>query len=154
MFDDDVKEFMKRFKLGAPVPPVNPDALKEVWQATRRAEQYAKSHPGLTAVAGPRSSERALGTHDVCLTLRARVLSSLFARGVLRERVPDESLNEAVFLTAAAMPLDRVDLDEALTLLHLSVLSEDDRSKAKQALRTEGYDPDSPKIDSKFLRSS
>jgi hypothetical protein len=152
MFTDEAKEFMERFnREGGPVPPVDPDALKQVWQAMRKSEAYVKSHSttGLTAVAGPGNGP---GVRELCLMLRRHLLSSLVARGVLREHVVDDNLNDDVFRAAASMPLNKDELGEALTLLHLAQSPEDVRSKARLQLKAEGYDPDSPNIDSKFLR--
>jgi hypothetical protein len=81
---------------------------------------------------------------------RCQLLSSLVKRGVLREYAADD-LNDSVFRAAAAMPLDKDELSEALTLLHLLQSPEDVRSTTIQSLRSEGYDPENPRIDSKFL---
>jgi hypothetical protein len=157
VFTDEAMKFMDRFNHeGGPVLPVDPDALKRIWPAIRKAEALAKPHTttGLGAVAGPslEMAQPESGAAWLSLVLRGRLLSSLEARDVLREHVVDENLNDDVFRAAATMPLDKEDLAEAMILLHLAQSPEDVRSKTKQQLKAEGYDPDSPNIDSKFLR--
>jgi len=149
---------MKRFnREGGPVPAVDPGALEQVWQATQRMEAVVGSRPktmGLGARAGYGVDVSSLGTitvHQVAVALRVRLLSSLFHRGVLRDYLLGDKLKEEVFRSAATIPCDKEELGEALILLHLAQSPEDIAAKGMEQLRAEGYDPEKPKIDCKFL---
>jgi hypothetical protein len=149
---------MKRFnREGGPVPAVDPSALEQVWQAMQRMEADTSSRPktmGLGAYAGYGVDISRFGpgtVHQVAVVLRVLLLSSLFHRGVLRDYLFGDKLKEEVFRSAATIPCDKEEFGEAVTLLNLSQSPEDIAAKGMERLRAEGYDPEKPKIDSKFL---
>ena len=83
--------------------------------------------------------------------LRVSLLSSFLHRGVLSDYLLGGKLHEAIFRSAATLPCDKEELAEAVILLHLSQSPEDIAAKGMEQLRAEGYDPEKPKIDAKFL---
>ena len=158
MYPDEAGEFIEQFnRQGGPIPAVDPRALGQVWRAMQRAEADASSQTktmGLGALAGYGVDISALGAgsaHHMALTLRLSLLSSLSHRGVLHEYLLEGKLNEVAFQSAATIPLDKEELGEALLLFQLAQSPEEAAARAKDQLRAEGYDPEKPAIDSKFL---
>ena len=142
---------MERFDAGEPLPTVDPDYLQRMWEIMPGlAENKAM---GLGAIAGGMgvSASSLQGDTMVALMMRAMLLKSLAARGFLRAYSDGDSMRPEVFHAIATSPCNKDDVAEALGLEHLAKLPAEQAAPILELMRTEGYDPQHPRIDGKFL---
>ncbi|HWY69326.1 MAG TPA: hypothetical protein VNX88_11705 [Terriglobales bacterium] len=85
------------------------------------------------------------------LVIRLGLLRSFFERNVLRDYLHGGDFADEVFQAAASLPCDRDDVGEAMVQMAMKQRPEVDCSEFKREMIAHGYDPDAPKIDSKFL---
>jgi hypothetical protein len=142
---------MKQFDAGEPLPAVDPDYLRRMWEIMPGLAENKAT--GLGAIAGGMgvSAEVLQGAPMVALMMRAMLLKALAARGILREYEEGDSMRAEVFRAAATVPCNKEDLAEALVLERLAKLLPEQAESVLQAMRAEGYDPQHPRIDAKFL---
>lgn len=146
----------ERFNSGAPIPAVNPSDLRQLCEATRCLNA---EHPPRRDSAVGLSLYAALGFEAACespehwvpIQLRCQLLSALIERGVLKEYQRGEELDERVFHAAATMPCDKNDLGEAMLPQALANFPAETVAKAKEEMLANGYDPNTPNVDGKFL---
>ncbi len=156
MEPDDMRRVVEQFNSGAPMPTVEFSDIKQTWPVMKRMVAEARSRPnvaiglGAYAAAGVDVASRS-PVQMMAVAMRQQFLNSLLERGVLSNYVHGDDLNDEVFLAAASMPFDKEDLAEALLLLKLSQDPAEIVAEAKEKLRQQGYDPDHPRIDAKFL---
>jgi hypothetical protein len=142
-------DFLERIiREGGPIPFVQPDDIKKMWKFVR--DCAATTTIGLGVSAGLGLSDPSLDGSEV-LGVRLNLMRSLFERGVLRDHLVDGEMSDEVFRAAATMPCEWKDFCEAGVQLLLKTSSEETVSKAREMFGAQGYDPDKPKIDSKFL---
>ena len=147
--DGRLVDFLERItREGGPIPFVDPDDMKKMWQSVRDCP--ANTASGFGAVAGLGLSNPTLDGVQI-LGVRLNLLRSLFERGVLRDHLVDGEITDETFRAAATMPCEWNDFCEAGVQLLLKQSSEETVSKAKEMFMAQGYDPDKPEIDSKFL---
>ena len=146
----------KQFNSGGPIPQVSAFDMKQMWDATRRMK--AEIPPGRKVAFGLGTyaayGVEAASIHPEQLMpigLRLEITSALLKRGVLDEYKHGKELDEKVFRAAATLPCDKHDLSEAMLPLRLAQLPAEVVAEAKESMRAEGYDPDKPNVDSKFL---
>ncbi len=60
-------------------------------------------------------------------------------------------MDEKAFVAAATMPCNKDDIAEAMIQLHLTQVPAEVAARGREEMRAEGYDPDKPMIDRKFL---
>jgi hypothetical protein len=146
----------ERFNRGVSIPSIRPSDLRQLWEAARRLNA---EHPPQPEGAVGLSVFAALGVEAACespeqwvpITLRCQLMSALIERGVLKDLLKGEELDEKVIRAASTLPCDKNDLGEAMIPLAFAKLSPDEVAKAKEEMRAAGYDPDQPPIDTKFL---
>jgi hypothetical protein len=141
---------------GAPVPTVDPEELKHMWLALKKLQSEIPGEVralGLGAIAGAGHLLKRDPTESdyMSFMMRASILQSLLDRQVLRDFDMEEERANSVFQAAATIPLNKDDLGEALMQQRLSEQTAEEAAKVKAAWRAEGYDPDRPLIDLKFL---
>jgi hypothetical protein len=155
MPDNQPNDFVERFnREGGPVPEANPDLMKKMWTRTREAglRGDATKTSGLGAI-GIDASELGDAPRDAMtvLIVRLQLLQSLFERNVLREYLHGDELVDEVFKAAATLPCDKEEIGEAIVQLMMKHRPEADFSELKSEMIAHGYNPEAPKIDSKFL---
>ena len=142
---------MKRFDDGAPLPAVDPDYLQRMWEIMPGLDENKAI--GLGAIAGGMGSgvSTLQGDTMIALMMRAMLLKSLAARGVFRAYGDGDGMRPEVFLATATIPCNRDDVAEALGLDQLAKLPPEQAAPVLELMRTEGYDPQHPRIDEKIL---
>jgi len=142
-------DFLERItREGGPIPFVDPDDMKKMWKFVRDCP--ATKTIGLGVVAGLGLSDQSLDGTEV-LGVRLNLLRSLFERGILHDYLVDGEISDEIFRAAATMPCEWKDFCEAGVQLLLKQSSEETISKAREMFMAQGYDPDKPEIDFKFL---
>ena len=154
-------DFEDRFKWeGGHVPSVNPEHLaatcKFMGEADEGVSNTKTTGVGIVlARAGLSGQEiELLGRAEsggFAFGIRSHLLQSLLQRGVLRQYADGSELDERVFRAAASFPLSEEDYGEASVLLHLKNLPPEKSALLRSSLMAEGYNPEEPKVDSKFL---
>jgi len=146
----------EQFNSGAPIPTVTVSDMKQMWDAMRRMSAEVPTRPntaigvGVYALYGVEAASRG-AEHFFPVMLRHTLLSALVDKGVLREHLTGESLDEKAFRAAATMPCDKNDLAEALLERMLAQSPPDVVAKAQAEMSAVGYDPNKPKVVAKFL---
>jgi hypothetical protein len=153
---ESLQAMIKQFDDGAPIPPANPHDLKQFWDVSRRINTDMPPRPGVAIGLGIFASygfEAASAGAEKYMPVewRHELMSSLIKRGVLKDYVHGEELDEKVFAAAATMPCDKTDVAETMLPFLFSKSSKEDAAKAMEEMRAGGYDPDKPNIDGKFL---
>lgn len=154
-------DFEDRFKWeGGRVPFVKPEHLAATWKFMSEADEGVSSTrtTGVGVVlarAGLSADEieflsRAEGG-GFAFVIRSQLLQSLVQRGVLREYADGNELDRRVFRAVALFPFNEEDFAEASVLLHLKTLPPEKSAQLRSSLIAEGYNPEEPKVDSKFL---
>ena len=146
----------EQFNAGAPIPPVSPSDLKNLWNVSRRMNADMPPKPGVAtglALAAAYGFEAASASPEVRvpIQLRCHLLAALVERGVLKNYLHGEELDERAIRAAATMSCDKVDLGEALFPQMFATYSAEIVEKVKEEMRAGGYDPDRPNVDRKFL---
>jgi hypothetical protein len=123
-----------------------------MWDAARRMPSKPNVALGLGAYAAY-GVEAASSRPDqfTAIWRRHNMLAALVGRGVLKDYMDGDQLNEKVFTAAATIPCNKEDLAEAMVQLKLSLSSAEIVAAAKEEMRAAGYDADEPKVDGKFL---
>ena len=152
---ESLHTMVEQFDDGGPIPPASAYDLKQFWDVSRRVHADIPPRPNVAiglCVFAAYGFEAASSGPERCLPIQWRyeILKSLIERGVLKEYTHGEELDEKVFVAAATMPCDKTDLGETMLPLLLAK-SPEIAEKAKESMRAEGYDPDKPNIDAKFL---
>lgn len=156
MPEDQTTNFLDRFNNeGGPVPEANPNHLKLMWNRGREAARMADLSTrtfGLGAI-GLDASDLGDEPKDKlgALTIRLALLQSLFERNVLRDYVHGDEFTDEVFQAAASIPCDKEDVGEAIVPFAMKLCPDMDHSELKREMIEHGYDPERPKIDSKFI---
>jgi len=106
---------------------------------------------GLGAIALDASDLDASQDKLAALTIRLALLQSLFERNVLRDYLDGDELTDEVFQAAASIPCDKEEIGEAIVPVAMKQRPELECSELKREVIAHGYDPEQPKIDSRFL---
>ena len=155
MPEDHTSDLADRFnREGGPVPEADPELLKKFWQRGREFQRMGETIKtyGLGAL-GIDASELGDAPRDklTVLTLRLGLLQSLFERNVLRDYLRGDELSDEVFQATASLPFDKEDIAEAMILLKMKHQPQLDYSEIMREMDAHGYNPDEPRIDSRFL---
>jgi hypothetical protein len=152
---ESLQTMIKQFNDGAPIPPASAYDLRQFWDVSRRVKADMPPRPdvavglGVFAAYGFEAASAGPRTY-MPIQWRHEVMWSLVQRGVLKDYVHGEELDEKVFIAAATMPCNKTDVAETMLPLLLAK-SPEIAEKAKENMRAEGYDPDKPNIDAKFV---
>ena len=153
---EEASDFVERFnREGGPVPAANPDHIKMMWNRMREAKPMR--HPGkpsdFSEAVGIDASFLGESARDnlAAITIRLGLLRSLLERDVLRDYVHGDEVPDEVFATAADIPCDKEEFSEAMLQLTMKQRPDEDYSEWKREMIANGYDPNAPKIDAKFL---
>lgn len=156
-----MSDFKDRFKWeGGRVPSVNPQHLAATWKVMGEVQDSASTTKtiGLGVVlarAGLSAREvKVLSTVEgggFAFVIRSQLLQSLVQRGVLQQYASGSELHERVFRAVASFPFTEEEFGEATVLLHLKNLPAEKSAQLRSSLISEGYNPEEPKVDSKFL---
>lgn len=153
-----MSEFVERFnREGALVPAANPDHLASMWKLMREVkERYPNtgtcSAGGHVAIGVSAAGIEGVTSDDVAsLSIRLALLQSFLERNVLHEHFQSDELIQEVFRAVASFPCDKEDVGEAVVQLQLKKLPVEKASELRNDLVLGGYNPDEPKVDSKFL---
>lgn len=149
---EDYLDVTKQFEAGVPALAVDLEYFRSVWQNTADYREYAKDDP-VTSI-----SATVMGVNDGVHTteqafavwIRSMLLDALVQRGVLPGNGATP-LPEAVLVAAATMPCDKTDIAEALILRHLLKAPAEEVVWFRHEAAMNGYDPEHPCIDAKFL---
>lgn len=153
-----MSEFVERFnREGGLVPPANPDHLASMWKLMREVNRRFPN-TGTCGTGGHVSIgldaagiEGITGDHVAVLSIRVALLQSFLERNVLHEHFQSDELIQEVFHAVASFPCDKEDVGEAVVQLQLRKLPLEQASELRKNLIDGGYNPDEPKVDSKFL---
>ncbi|MBV9180009.1 MAG: hypothetical protein JO356_01740 [Acidobacteria bacterium] len=148
---------IKNFNAGHPIQAVNAYDLRQCWDAGRRVH----------AEVGPPTPECAIGlavyaAHGfeaascppeqlTAITWRCQLLSSFVDRGVLRDYIRGEELDERAFCAAATMPCDKEDFAQAMIPSMVKLFPPEELAKFLEEMKAHAYDIDKPPVDQKFL---
>ena len=154
---EETSDFVERFnREGGPIPAADPEHIKMLWNRTRELERIRP--PGKTAGPGAHAvgiDASFLGKpsrdEQAAVTIRLLLLQSLFERDVLRDYLRDGELPDEVFAAVAEIPCDKEEIGEAIVQLRMKQDADAAYSEMKREMIANGYDPDTPKIDAKFL---
>ena len=145
----------KLFNDGAPIPPVSASDMKQMWDATRRMNADIPPRPNVAiglAVFAAYGVDAAFSPEEFLpIRWRHQLLESLVERGILNDYKQGEELDEKVFRAAATMPCDKNDVAETKLPLLFAQSATELVAKAKEEMLADGYDPEKPKLDGKFL---
>ncbi len=142
------------------VPSVNPEHLAATWKFFDRTDESVSSTKttGIGVVlarAGLSAQEiEVLGRAEsggFAFVMRSLVLQSLLKRGVLQQYAHGSERDERVFRAVASFPFTEEEFGEATVLLHLKTLPPEKSALLRSSLISEGYNPEEPRLDSKFL---
>jgi hypothetical protein len=151
-----LEEILARFDQGAPIPSIDAAAIKQLTEAVSRMASDGQLNPnaamGLGAYAAYGFDASSLTPEQfMAVSRRQTLLAALVQRGVLSEYMQDEKSRERVYLAAATIPCNRDDVAEAFILLQLCQIPSEQAEPMKQGMKQQGYDPDEPRIDGKFV---
>ena len=141
---------------GAAIPAVSASDIKQMWNATRRMKADLPMGPntaiGIDVFAGY-GVEAASTRHEqfIWIQLREMLISGLSTSGVLSDYMHGEELDEKVFCAAATIPCDKNDLAEAMAPFWFRQVPVEVGETARDEMRAAGYDPDRPRIVTKFF---
>ncbi len=153
----EVKSLVDKFNSGAPIPPVSAADIKQMLDVTRRIKQmWDAPRPNVAiglAVYTAYGVDPAFARSEefFLVSWRYQLLADLVERGVLKDYMHGEELDEKVFRAAATMPCDKNDLAETMFPLFLAQSPAEVAAKAKEDMLARGYDPEKPNLDGKFL---
>ncbi len=127
----------EQFNAGAPIPAVSPSDLKNLWEVSRRMNADMPPKPGGAiglSVFAAYGFEAASASPEVQvpIQLRCHLLSALVERGVLKDYLNGEALDERATRAAATMPCDKIDLGEALFPQMLATYSAEPSRRPKE----------------------
>ncbi|HWC17241.1 MAG TPA: hypothetical protein VG498_09505 [Terriglobales bacterium] len=148
-------DFVQRLKReNAPFPSVDPDYLRKLWKHMGEMEALVSITKtfGLGALAGLGIDPAAISPEQIlCVMLRLGILRSLSKTNVLCDFMVDDEFGDKVFQAAATLACNSDDVGEALIQMRLRELPEDSSAQLRAELMANGYDPNQPAIDGKFL---
>ncbi len=130
----DPLSFYKNLSSGVPLPQVNPDDLKRVWELFRSVQATLSRRRGDTAASGPAEpfgiQQDIVAQHcspgaDVPATvLRCQFLGVLLQQGVLAPWLDGENPCELLFREFATYPVHLGEFDMGPLLQHLQEKSQ------------------------------
>lgn len=96
---DATRAVYEQFNAGAPIPPVRPSDVKNLWEVSRRMNADMPPRPGVAtglAVVAAYGFEAASASPEVRVPIRLRchLLAALVERGVLKDYLQEEELDE------------------------------------------------------------
>jgi hypothetical protein len=152
---ESVMALVQQFNEGAPFAPVSASDLKQLWEVTKRIKADFPSRPEVAIGGGIFASYGIDFVNEperfTSATYRLEILSDLLGRGVLKDYVHGERVDENVFSAAASMPCNKNDLAQVMIPRLLAESPADVAAKATEEMLAGGFDPASPNIDQKFL---
>ena len=153
---DDFANFAERFnREGGPIPETDADHLKQMWKGVRVADANFADTTKTCGLGALGLAPADLGNPSTAefsvLFLRLNLLRALFKRDVLRDYLVGGELRDEVFRAAAGIPCDKDELAEALIHATWDIFPAEAVSEFKAKMVSEGYDPDAPRMDAKFL---
>ncbi len=143
------------------VPSVNPEHLAAMWKFIGGTDESVSNTK--TTGLGVVLARAGFSAHEIetlsrvegggfALVVRSLLLQSLFQRGVLQAQATGTAADESVVRAAASFPFTEADLAEATVLLQLKNLPPEKSFQLRTSLVEQGYDPEEPKVDVKFLK--
>ena len=145
----------QEFNQGASISRSEPSDIRQLWEASSRipGEERWQSQRAMGFGAfgcgidpSSRSPEQLFA-----ITIRLQLLSALLRRGVLDDYMQDDESRNRVFRAIATLPCSKDDLAQAMIPVKLSEFAPEVVAKTKDEMRAQGYDPDHPAVDDKFL---
>ena len=142
----------ERLNAGAQIAQVEPSLIERMWKALGRIPRNQGQTAGVYVAAqldpglAPPSPEQRLA-----MMMRYALLNALIERGILDDYMKDETLRKKVFATAARLPCDKNDLQEAVAERVLRESPPDIARNTKEELERDGYDPYHLKVADKFI---
>lgn len=153
-----MSDFVERFnREGGLVPAANPAHLASMWKLMRELkERYPNSGTcgagGHVAVGLSAAGMEGVTSDDVAsLSIRLTLLEFFIERNLFPEHLQNDEMVQEVYRAVASFPCDKEDVGEAVVQLQLRKLPVDQASELRKSLIGGGYNPDEPKVDSKFL---
>ena len=150
-------DFIERFnQQGGPIPIVDSDHLPRMWNLMCELNARSANRPGHDSGAraiglGAAGIENISRDEASALGLRFAMLESFVERNVVREYVDGDQVRAQVFRAIASFPCDKEEFGEAVLQLQLKKLPPEQSAQLRSSLMAEGYNPEEPKVDAKFL---
>jgi hypothetical protein len=148
--ENDYNQAVNELNAGGPISVVDASWIERSWNAMSQLDAIHGRSIGLHAVADPNAPALNPGER-VAVSFRYTLLDSLLKRNILDSHMQDPTLRKKVFITAASLPCDKNDLGEASFLRRLGESAPDVAEKMIEEARNEGYDPEHPRLDGKFI---
>jgi hypothetical protein len=146
---------MNNFDKGEPVAAVDPDRFERMWKAIKELHESVGPTKaiGFGLIAGHAGLDyESMATDEIVgLTVRSWFMSALLKRPMLSPYLENGEPSDEVFRAVASMPLSKDDIGEAMLLGHLRDQNPHVIEEFKKEAHENGYDPDHPLIDGKFL---
>jgi hypothetical protein len=146
---------MKRFDDGEPLVAVDPEEFERAWMVVHQLRDAFPSSKatGLGAIASTASLDYESKSADEVMGfwMRGTILAALIKRGVIDGYLDNGEPRRAVFRAAASISAGKEDLAEAMLLANLAEAKPEVVEQFKKEAHENGYDPDHPRIDAKFL---
>lgn len=146
----------EEFKRGAAIPTASSSDIKQLWAAHPRINADippdANVAIGLGVVAAYGVEAASDPVRFLPVQWRHMVMADLLERGILATYVHGGEPHEIVFRAAATIPLTKEDIVDITIPKILAKAAPEVATKALAHMRAQGYDPEKPNIDAKFLR--
>jgi AcrR family transcriptional regulator len=153
---DDYFSVNERFNAGAPVLPVDPSTLEQMWTAMLQLLQTLPRNASSTIGWGALSLDPGITPQTpeqhMALTVRYTLLNAFVERGELAAYLDDEAKRPQLFAAAATFPFNKDDLAEAMFRMLLRNAPPQDAEKVMAEAKEAGYHPDKPAIVERFLQ--
>ena len=153
MEEHGMEAALKRINAGALIPTIEPSQIEHVWErlGPLRRETRQPGTIGLTAVCANSEFAPKNPAEQIALSIRYALLDALVERGVLDDYMNDPSARQHVFVAAATIPCDGIDLAGALARKGLREASRDLVEQTIEEPKNAGSDVARPGIDEKFI---
>ena len=125
MPDEELQAFLKDFKSGTPVPPVDPADIGRMWEFVKRTRAEAVQHGVKGKIGFTSASMNGVctpGANIGAVWARAAFIELLQTTGAIKALEPGSDLEKRVFDLLAIYPIQmgEFDGDEFLRRLHAS----------------------------------
>lgn len=153
MQSDDINSVTERINAGAAVPAVEPSQIEYMWQAISKIPREQRRATGIDLQHVAAGSGRLMPRPEqrVGMMIRYVLFDHLLEQGLLDEYMKDDVSQKKVLTAVALFPCDKNDLAEATAQRLSREGSREVANKIARELKQAGYDPDHPRLGSRFI---
>jgi hypothetical protein len=148
--ENGYNDAVNQLNAGGAIAAVDASWIERSWNVMSQLDAIRGTSIGLRAVADPNAPALTPGER-LAVSFRYELLDSLLKRNILDSYMQDAALRKKVFQAVASLPCDKTDLGEASFLRRLRESPPEVAEKMIDEARNEGYDPEHPRLDDKFL---